>query len=101
MNKNIPAAEVTPEMIEQWKKEHGAVYKISVEDKAVYLRSPTRRDLSYASTVKDPIKYNETILKACWLAGDEEVKKEERLFLGIAGKLDGIMEVAQADLEKL
>ena len=98
---NIPAKSVTKEMIAEWKKKHGEIFKIVVDGKTAFLKKPSRKNLSYAAATKDLIKYNEIILNACWLAGDEEIKTDDELFLAVSGKLDGLIEVKEAELEKL
>ncbi|KMQ70240.1 hypothetical protein [Chryseobacterium koreense] len=94
---------VAKEQIETWKKQHGSVFKITVEDKVCYLKTPDRKALSYASSVasKDPLKFNEILLKSAWLAGDEEIKTDDTLFLSASSKLAEIIEVKEAELEKL
>lgn len=95
--------EVTQEQINEWKGKFGSVYVVEVEDKKAYLKAPGRNELSYAGTVggKDPMKFNELILNACWIEGDEEIKTVERLFLGVISQLDQIIETAEATIKKL
>ncbi len=103
MEQNIAATKVTPEMIEGWKKQHGAVYKIEVEDKVAYLKRPDRKSLAYASSVvsSNPIKFNEIILNGCWLVGDEEIKTDDTLFLSASSKLTDLIEIKESRLVKL
>ena len=95
----------TPEQIAEWKATHGDVYQIMVEedDKVCYLRKPTRKELSFASTVgtQDPMKFNELILKNCWLGGDEEIHTNDALFLAVSTQLDKVLEFKKAELVKL
>ena len=49
----------------------------------------------------DPMKYNEILLNNCWLAGDEEIKTDDALFLGVSTKLGELVEVKEAELKKL
>lgn len=95
--------QATQEQLQEWKKKHGEVFRIKVEDKACYLRKPDRKVLSYAAAAgkSDPMKVNETILKNCWLDGDKEIQEVDSYFLGISGKLDQIVEIKEAELEKL
>lgn len=95
--------EITQKTIEQWKAQHGEIFQIKVGDKVCYLKQPSRKALSYASTLitKDPIKFNELILNDCWLAGDEEIKNNDSYFLAAASKLAEIIEVKEAELVKL
>jgi hypothetical protein len=93
----------TKEQIAEWKAKHGEIYKVTVEDKCAILKAPDRKTLSAATSVgaKDPIKFNETILNNCWLAGDEEIRKVDSYFLGAGSQLQEIIEVKEASLEKL
>lgn len=95
--------EITQEQIATWKKEHGDVFKISVDGKDCYLKRPSRKTLAYASSVatKDPIKFNEIILNGAWIAGDESIKTDDTLFLSVSSKLAEIIEVKEAELVKL
>ena len=47
------------------------------------------------------MKVNETILKNCWLDGDMEIQNNDAYFLGASSKLDQMVEVKEAELEKL
>lgn len=101
MEKNIAMAAVTPEMIAEWKKKHGDIFKISVDGFDCIVKKPGRKDLSFASSAKDAIKQNEIILNACWLAGDEEIKTDDSLFFAATKRMDELFDIKQADLEKL
>ena len=94
---------ITKEQIQEWKKQYKDIFVISVEDKKVYLRTPDRKTLSYASTLatKDPLKFNEVILDNCWLGGDEEIKTNDELFLAVSSKLPDLIQIKDATLEKL
>ena len=93
----------TPEQIEEWKKKHGSIFQLDVEDKSCILRKPTIKDLSAATAVgqKDPFAFNRVILTNCWLAGDEEIKTNEDYFLAAGGKLSEIIEVKESEIKKL
>lgn len=94
---------ITKEQIQEWKQQYKDIFVISVEDKKVYLRTPDRKTLSYASTLatKDPLKFNEVILDNCWLGGDEEIKTNDELFLAVSSKLPDLIQIKEATLEKL
>ena len=89
--------------IDEWKKRHGDIYAIKVDGHVCYLRKPTRRDLSFASSAgkKDPRKFNETLLRDCWLGGSEAIRRDDDKFMGASGGLDKIIPDAEAELEKL
>ena len=89
--------------IDEWKKRHGDIYAIKVDGHVCYLRKPTRRDLSFASSAgkKDPLKFNETLLRDCWLGGSDAIRRDDDKFMGASGVLDKIIPDAEAELEKL
>lgn len=95
--------EFTKERIEELKAKHGELHLLRVEDKSCILKSPSRKVLSYASGVatKDPMKFNEIILKDCWVDGDEEIKTDDSYFLGASAKIAELIVVKEATLEKL
>lgn len=94
---------IDQKQIEQWKAKHGQIFKLVIEDKECYLRKPDRKTLSYAAAVgaKDNLKFNEIILDNCWLAGDEEIKTDDSLFLSASARLPEIIEIKEAELVKL
>lgn len=94
---------ITQEQISEWKTKHGQVFKLKIEDKECYLKIPDRKTLSYATSKaqKDPLEFNEILLKNCWLAGDEEIKTDDVLFLSASSKLGELIEIKEASLEKL
>ena len=96
-------SEITQEQIQEWKSKHGDMWRLKIEDKECYLKTPDRKTLSYASSTatKDPLKFNEIILKNSWLGGDEEIKTHDSLFLAASSKIAEIIEVKEAELEKL
>ncbi len=91
------------EQIALWKRKHGDVFLVEIDDKTAYLRKPDRKALSAASILgkTDPLKYNEILLNNCWLAGDEEIKTDDSLFLGVSAKLAEIIEIKDAEIKKL
>lgn len=91
----------TKEQIKEWKAKHGELFEITVEDKSCILHRPTRKDLSYASAVKDPIKMSEVMLNALWVGGDEGIKEDDSLFLAAIQKMQDILEVKEAEIKKL
>ena len=95
--------EVTKEQIQEWKKKHGKVFKISCDGKSCYLKRPSRKTLGYASVAgkDDPLKFNEVILRDCWLGGDEEIRTDDVLFLSVSSQLANIIETKEAELEEL
>lgn len=94
--------EATEKQIADWKKKHGEVYKVTVEGKSCYLHKPDRKTLAYVSTAKDnPIRMSELMLNNCWIDGDEEIKTDDALFLGVAQQMGALISIKQAELVKL
>ncbi len=91
----------TKEQIAEWKKKHGTIYQIDVEDKSCIIRKPNRKDLSYVSATKDPIKLQENLLNQLWVAGDEEIREDDDLFFAAANQLEDVLKVKQAEIKKL
>lgn len=91
----------TAEQVQEWKQKHGDLFEISVEEKSCILHRPTRKDLSFVSVVKDPIKMSETMLNQLWVAGDEEIKTDDALFLAAIQKMQDVLEVKEAEIKKL
>lgn len=94
---------ITKEQIAKWKAKYGSVFQLVVDGKTGYLHKPDRKTLSYASTAgqTDPLKFNEVLLKGCWLGGDEEICTDDELFLAASGKLGELIQVKEAELKKL
>lgn len=96
--------QATEDQIADWKKKHGSIFQIIVEDQhSCYLCAPNRKQLSYAAVAgkTDPLKFNETILRECWLGGDEEIKTDDSLFLAASSQLTQLIEVKKAAVVKL
>ena len=91
----------TKEQIEEWKRKHGDLFEITVEGKGCILHRPTRQNLSYVSVVKDPVKMSEAMLNQLWVAGDEEIKTQDDLFLAAIQKMQEVLEVKEAEIKKL
>ena len=92
----------TPEQIAEWKKKHGDVFKVEVGNSVCYLKKPDRKTIRYMASVgNDPIRANEVLLENCWLSGNEAIKTNDELFLGVSSKLAEILEIKEAEIAKL
>ncbi|MBO5428065.1 MAG: hypothetical protein J5996_06530 [Prevotella sp.] len=91
----------TEEQIAGWKQKHGEIFELSVEGKSCIVRRPNRKDLSYVSVVKDPIKMSETLLKQLWVDGDKEIQEDDALFLAVIPKMEEVIKVKEAAIKKL
>ncbi len=77
------------------------LFLVTVGDKGCVLHSPSRQDLSYASVVKDPIKLNEVLLNQLWVAGDEEIKTDDSLFMAVCARMEDVLKIKEAEIKKL
>lgn len=94
----------TPEVIQGWKDKYKTVHKLTVDDKTAYLRKPDRRTLSLAMSKiakGDIMGGSDAILSNCWLGGDPEIKTDDDLFMAAVGKVGELIQVKEAELEKL
>ena len=94
----------TAEQIASWKNKHGDVFLIEIESgERCYLRKPIRKDLSaaQASARKDPMKFNESLLNNCWLAGDDAIRTNDDLFFAASQVLDEVLVFKTATAKKL
>ncbi|MEG2067705.1 MAG: hypothetical protein RRZ65_08725 [Tannerellaceae bacterium] len=89
--------------IEEWKAKYGDVYKVEVDGHSGYLKKPSRKALGAAAVIgkSDPMKYNETLLANCWIEGDEIIKTDDSLFLGVSAQLAELIEIKEAEIKKL
>lgn len=102
-NKEGEVVETMQSKIEGWKKKYGRVFRLEVDGHVAYVRTPDRRILALASIEggKDPVKYNEVILRNCWIEGDEEIKTNDGLFFGASAKLQELIDIKEAELKEL
>lgn len=72
-----------------------------IETRSCIVRKPNRQDLSFISVIKDPIKRKEALLNQIWLAGDEDFKTDDELFLGLSAKLSELISVKEVEIKNL
>ena len=91
-------ADITPALIEQWKKEHGKVFVAKADGKTAYYRKPTRKDLSYAMTLKkQPLDMDEALLRGCFLGG-EPLHEDLDYLLGMDRLVDHMLTVKKIEV---
>lgn len=89
--------------IEEWKKKYGDIFCYEADGKSCYLRRPSRNTISAASVVgkDDPFKFAEIIIANCWLGGEEELRVEDKYFMGLSQKVSDLVEIKVGALKKL
>lgn len=100
---NTNETKTVEEKIEIWKRKYGEVFRVEVDGRKAYLKKPDRRALGAAAVIgkADPMKYNEILLNNCWIEGDEEIKTDDALFLGVSAQLAELIEIKEATIKKL
>ena len=103
MNMETKVEKTIEQKISEWKAKHGDVFQVEVDGRVAYLKRPDRKVLGAAAVTgkSDPMKYNEVILNNCWLEGDEEIRTNDAMFLGVSSQLAEIIEIKEATLKKL
>ncbi|WP_234118759.1 MULTISPECIES: hypothetical protein [Bacteroides] len=103
MNMETKVEKTIEQKISEWKAKHGDVFQVEVDGRVAYLKRPDRKVLGAAAVTgkSDPMKYNEVILNNCWLEGDEEIRTNDAMFLGVSAQLAEIIEIKEATLKKL
>ena len=103
MNMETKVEKTIEQKISVWKAKHGDVFQVEVDGRVAYLKRPDRKVLGAAAVTgkSDPMKYNEVILNNCWLEGDEEIRTNDAMFLGVSAQLAEIIEIKEATLKKL
>ncbi|WP_234169570.1 hypothetical protein [Bacteroides thetaiotaomicron] len=103
MNMETKVEKTIEQKICEWKAKHGDVFQVEVDGRVAYLKRPDRKVLGAAAVTgkSDPMKYNEVILNNCWLEGDEEIRTNDAMFLGVSAQLAEIIEIKEATLKKL
>lgn len=88
--------------VEALKAKYKDVFELKIENSYAYLRKPNRKELGAASTMgaTDPLAFNESLLADCWLAGDENIKTDDELFLAACQVLPTLLEAKTAALKK-
>lgn len=99
------AADVTPELIQQWKDKYGKVTQYKTSDgKVVFFRSPSRAEIAAtqaANTDSDGITSNEVLAKATALGGDVEILTQDKYLLGLGKHLKKIFETVEGESTEL
>ena len=103
MNMETKVEKTIEQKISEWKAKHGDVFQVEVDGRVAYLKRPDRKVLGAAAVTgkSDPMKYNEVILNNCWLEGDEEIRTNDAMFLGVSAQLAETIEIKEATLKKL
>lgn len=97
------SGEATPEQIKEWKEKHGKVFKYEVDDKVGYLRTVDRNTYSLAASKvsTSPAKFNEIVVEAIWLGGDQDLKKVDCYYFGLVDFVEELMAKKKGSLGEL
>jgi len=75
IEKAILIGQVSQEVMAEWKKQHGTVHEIQVEDKVGYLKKLDRTSFSLALTYlgRDNVKFAEAIWENNFIGGEKDM----------------------------
>lgn len=91
---------VTQKQIEDWKKEHGDVYGITVGKITGYFKKPNRMVMGFASSLKpDMLAYKEAILKGSFIGGNDAIYKQDDCFYAACVELDKLLEFQAVEVK--
>lgn len=95
--------QATAEQIQDWKSKHDDVFAYEADGRVCYLKRPSRTIVSAASVTgqNDPFKFTEVILVNCWLGGSEDLRTEDKYFMGLSQKVSEIVEIKVGKIKKL
>lgn len=95
---------VTQEQIDQWKAQHGSVWKIPLETgETCYVRSPKTKEIEACQPLLTQgkfITYNISLFKTCFLGGDDVTGDEVKLRAASSMMMQTV-ETVTATVEKL
>ncbi len=84
------------------KQQHGTIFTAKADGKEAFFRKPTRKDLSYALTLRDkPLEMTEVLLKNCFIEGDRCFVEETDYLLGCSALVEQMIEVKNVEVGKL
>jgi hypothetical protein len=104
MSKAELKGQVLKSQIDDWKKQHGVVKAIIVNNTHIcYVKEPSRTEVEYASTIAgtNPLQSNAILLDSVWLGGSEEIRTDNKLFYGASKRLTELIGAKEAILVDL
>ena len=104
-DKKPTLAEITPELIKEWKGKYDAVFQFNSTDGVVgYFRNPDISEMEAATALMSqghPIKSNKLLAESCFLGGDDATYKENKYLFGLSKKLSKLIVTVEGELEQL
>ena len=97
------AAEITPKIIEDWKKQYGDVFCVEAEGRKGYLRRPDRRIIASANVLGgvDGLKIKEILLETAGSAATVRFLTRTAISWAYSPHADAIIEIVESDLKKV
>lgn len=91
------------EQIAEWKRTYGELSLIEHEDGTwCIISKPNRITLdAFFANSKNMIKAVETVIKNCWVVGDESFKTDVHKILSAAEHIEALIDVKKSSLKKL
>ncbi len=96
--------EFTPEQIAVYKQRYGTVFRYTATDgKSCILKAPDLQVIDACRVLSggSAIKFDSALVENCWVAGDEEFKKDDAYRIGLFEWLGNIIRKVDGRLEEL
>ena len=90
--------------IDEWKRLYGDVFGyVSNDGKCCVLRAPNLVILDACRTISggSSFRFDEALLENCWLAGDNELRTEDKYRLGLFDWLATVIQKVEGELVEL
>ncbi|MEI6898260.1 MAG: hypothetical protein WCL00_00150 [Bacteroidota bacterium] len=102
MAKEKLTGEATKEQVDKWKEEHGDVFAIKCEGNIFYFKKPDRKILGYSAVAgkTNPMKFNETLFKSCFLGGSN-AHIDDNIFFGLVDSLAELVKAKETEMVNL
>jgi hypothetical protein len=98
--------QATQEQIQEWKAKYGTVILIETEDgKSAYIFDPISK-LSVMKALlsalnKGDAEFVDSLLNNCWIDGDQEIKTNDKIKLGLWDQVKDLIDIPTAHVEHL
>jgi hypothetical protein len=99
----------TPEQLKEWKAKYKRLKLFTFTDAQTkkqmccVLRNPTQAEIGLAviNAKKNPMSFNSTIIKSCWLVGDEAIQDNDDAMQYIGEELESLVKEGSIEVKNL
>jgi hypothetical protein len=97
---------ITQEQIAELKAKHGRIYKLVAENGMTCILKDPLSDFkivkaAFSALNKNSILFVQTILSNCFLTGDEAIKTDESIQIGLVDQINELIDIPEAEIERI